>query len=200
MLDINLTMSIVEILGMLMNKLGQDSSFWIEGMAKEKALTDQNELFAHGQFFYTIENMLGYSIKKIYLDLPNASVDAWQLGPGQKQMFSYQQLQDKISASSLKKGLSNGITEEVQAPIKLYMEIEGYEPVKDLQFENLGVRGFLLKAPGSERGINCALEILSKDNIKIIRIETGKVCMNNTSQRLVLKCGDSEHELEADTS
>ena len=193
MLDLNLTMNMVEILGTLMRKLGQDSSFWTENAVKEIALTDQNELLAHGQFFYVIENQLGCSIQ-VWLDLAKTEVDTWQMGPGQSQMFSYQQLQDKINSSSAKKGLSNGITEEVQAPISLCLKIDGYDLVKELYFERIGVRGFQLVSP--ERTVNCVLEVASKENLRVISIETSRLCMNNTSCPLVLICGSNEHELE----
>lgn len=194
MLNINVTMSMIEIMGTLMQKLGENSSFWAEDCVRERALTDQNELLAHGQFFYNIENAMGTSLQ-VWLDLPKTEVDVWILGIGQTQMFSYEQLQEKINMSSLKKGLSNGITEEVQVPISLCLKIEGYEPVKGLHFERLGTRGFELVS--GERKINCILTVESKENLRVVRFESGKVCMNNTSSPLVLICGSSEYELEA---
>lgn len=196
MLDINLTMSMVETLGTLINKLGQDSSFWTENSAKEKALTDQNELLAHGQFFYNIENNLG-TLVQAWLDIPNIDVETWILPHGQSQMFTYQQLQEKIGSSGLKKGLSNGITEEVQTPVKLCLKVDGYDIVRGLHFESLGVKGFRLCSP--DKKIVCILNVTAKENLRIIRIETGKGCMNNIGCPLILKCGNNEHELDPGT-
>lgn len=193
MLNLNVTMAMLEIMGTCSQKLSEHSRFWAEDSYKEKALTDQNELLAHGQFFYSIENSLGVAIS-IWLDLPKTEVDTWVLPPNQSQMFSYHQLKDKINLSSSKKGLNNGITEDVQAPVGLCLNVEGYGLVKNLFFERVGIRGFTLVSP--ERKVSCILNVFAKDNLRIIKIETAVSCMNNTINPLIIICGKHEYELE----
>lgn len=197
MLNMNITMAMLEIMGTCSRKLSENSGFWAEDSYREKAMTDQNELLAHGQFFYSIENSLGIPIS-VWLDLPKTEVDTWVLPPNQSQMFSYHQLKDKINLSSSKKGLNNGITEDVQAPVGLCLSIEGYNQVKNLFFERVGIKGFILSSP--DRKINCILNIFAKDNLRVIRIETAISCMNNTMNPLILMCGKNEQELEPGTS
>ena len=199
MLDVNITMSMVDIIGTLMHKLGQNNPFFSGDLSNEKLLTDENELLDHGQFFYYIHNKLGSSIQ-VWLDLPKTEVDNWLLGPEQSQIFSYSQLQDRISMSSLKKGLSNGITEEVQAPIGICLKVDGFEIVKNLYFERIGVKGFLLKSEEKNFTVNCVLNIIGKENLRIIEIETGTVCMNNTNCPIVVLFASSEYELEIGNS
>lgn len=193
-LNINITMSLIENIGTLLQKLGENSVIWAKSIVNERVLTDQNEVLAHRQFYYAIENDLGTSAQ-VWLDLPNTEVDIWTLNSGQSQIFTYDELQEKVNMSILKNGLSNGITDDIQVPIGLCLKIEGYDLVKGLYFERIGIRGFELVS--TERKLSCILNVVSKDNMIVVKIESGKYCMNNGCSSIVVFCGHGQHEIEA---
>ena len=193
MLNINLTMTMLETIGILSRKLGENSSFWEENSAKEQALTDTNEILAHGQFFYSIENSLGVPFS-VWLHVPGGQVEDWKLPPGGSQLLSYHALQELISSSSRKQGLSNGITAELRAPISLCLHVEGFNTVENLFFEKNGIRGFCLE--GAERKFDCVLNVFTRDDLKVVRIESAVTCVNNIFIPLVLSFGSSQVELE----
>jgi hypothetical protein len=194
MLNVNVTMSMLETLGTLSRKLGENSSFWQQGTGRERALTDKNEILAHGQFFYSFENSLGLPIS-VWLHVPGAKVEDWKLAPGGSQLISYHQLKEKINQSSNKQGLNNGITEEVQAPISVCISVEGFQTVEGLFFEKLGIRGFSLE--NNERSFDCVLNVFPRDDLKVVRIETAVTCINNLYIPIVLTYGSGQIELES---
>lgn len=60
--NINLTLSNLEIVGTLMSKLGQDSTFWTEEVISSY-IPDKNEALAHGNFLYVLHNELDEHIE-----------------------------------------------------------------------------------------------------------------------------------------
>ncbi|CAG9332100.1 unnamed protein product [Blepharisma stoltei] len=172
--NINLTLSNIEIIGTLMTKLGQDSSFWNEEVISNY-IPDDNEVLAHGNFLYVLNNQLDVTID-VWLDITDAEI--WTLEPNQTFTFT-QQVVDKLQASIKPEGNKHGLMEEIKTPSAIVIKAEEYEPSKGIFIESIGVRGFKLKS--GIKQVACVLDISAENNEKIIKIQTAKLCVNMTN-------------------
>ncbi|CAG9327163.1 unnamed protein product [Blepharisma stoltei] len=172
--NINLTLHNLEMLGTLITKLSQDSSFWNEEAIRQ-SLTDNSQEASYGNFMYVLHNNLGETAN-IWLDVPETT-EKWLINPNQSIGFG-QKLIDKLFMGS--QSIKHGIMEDFQPPASISLEIEGYQPASGIIIERVGIRGFSLKGRDSE--LSCLISVKAVDNEKHIYIQSATEFVNYTSE------------------
>ena len=168
-LDLNVNSSILSQISKIISSLSHQFTEISPLSSREKSLKKSG-------FQYKIINEITETIT-ISLNYPQ-NKEKWEINPNGTYEFSQNTI-DQLFISSNPFFKTTASLEITQKASTLNLEVQGFEKVSGLSFEEIEIRGFWLKS--SQTISSCALITSSNGLMRYIRITNGLEISNNTS-------------------
>ena len=179
-LNFNVNSSIISNTSVFISKINQDFSCKVEGSDDKSKINFEYEIFNH----------LDCAIKaKINFSGNN---EFWTLKPKESIKFTQFYI-DKLFALSNPSSKSTCLTQSIQTPTTLYLEVSGFNPVTGLIIEEVLLSVFWLQN-GLEVAC-CAIDVSFDGNMRKIKIIPPVQLANNTDLDLKFQSFDKKIEV-----
>ena len=173
-IDINFTYSLAQCLGIVINKLPQDSALWAKDQEKDSTLTDQNK------FEYVILNQLEIPIT-VWLSIEKIP-EKWTINSTDSYSFS-QRLIDSLHAQSTKKSKATLSMNNIQIPTQLAFRFSESNPnIYYVLIDEVAMKVILVSAYNNQ--FHCLINITSQEGKRLIIFDTAVLISNNCDEEI----------------